>query len=58
MYQLKLGDDLASIAHTNEYFERKYGRMRDVCVSPEGKVYICTSNGGNNDKIIEITKKP
>lgn len=58
MYQLKLGDDLASIAQTNEYFERKYGRMRDVCVSPEGKVYICTSNGGNNDKIIEITKKP
>lgn len=58
LYQMKLGDDLASITQTNEYFTRKYGRMRDVCVSPQGKVYICTSNGGNDDKIIEVTKKP
>jgi len=27
--------------------------MRDVCISPEGKVYICTSNGGN-DKVIVV----
>jgi glucose/arabinose dehydrogenase len=57
LLQLKLGDDLATITQTNEYFTQKYGRMRDVCVSPEGKVYICTSNGGNNDKIIEIRAK-
>ena len=36
--------------------EIKYGRMRDVCISPDGKVYICTSNGGN-DKVIEISRK-
>ncbi len=55
LYQLKLNDNFSSIASTNEYFTNKYGRMRDICISPAGKVYICTSNGGN-DKIIEIKK--
>lgn len=56
LYQLKLDNTFSSIIETNEYFTNDYGRMRDVCVSPEGKVYICTSNGGN-DKIIEINKQ-
>lgn len=56
LYQLKLNDDFSSVASTNEYFTNKYGRMRDICISPAGKVYICTSNGGN-DKIIEVSKK-
>lgn len=58
LYQLQLGSDNNSIAAVNEYYTNAHGRLRDVCVSPAGKVYICTSNGGNNDKIIEITKKP
>jgi aldose sugar dehydrogenase len=56
LYQLKLDDTFSSITTTNEYFTNNYGRMRDICISPAGKVYICTSNGGN-DKIIEIGKK-
>jgi glucose/arabinose dehydrogenase len=56
LYQMKLDDSFSSVANTNEYFANKYGRMRDICISPAGKVYICTSNGGN-DKVIEITKK-
>lgn len=56
LYQLKLDDSFSSITTTNEYFTSKYGRMRDVCISPAGKVYICTSNGGN-DRIIEVSKK-
>ena len=56
LYQLKLDNTFTIITETNEYFTNKYGRMRDVCISPDGKVYICTSNGGN-DKIIEISKK-
>ncbi len=43
-------------AETNEFFGKKYGRLRDICGSPSGKVYICTSNGGN-DKIIEVSPK-
>jgi glucose/arabinose dehydrogenase len=57
LYQMKLDDSFGSIIQTNEYFTNDYGRMRDVCISPAGKVYICTSNGGNSDKIIEIGKK-
>ena len=57
LYQMKLDATHTSITETNEYFTNDYGRMRDVCISPAGKVYICTSNGGNSDKIIEIKNK-
>jgi glucose/arabinose dehydrogenase len=57
LYQMKLDDTFTTITETNEFFTGSYGRMRDICVSPQGKVYICTSNGGNNDRIIEVTKK-
>ena len=56
IYQMKLDDSFTSITQTNEYFTNDYGRLRDICISPEGKVYICTSNGGN-DKIVEVSKK-
>ena len=56
MYQLQLDATNRSITATNEFFVSKYGRMRDLCISPGGKVYICTSNGGNADRIIEIRK--
>ena len=57
LYQMKLNTSFTGITETNEYFINAYGRMRDVCVSPGGKVYICTSNGGNNDKIIEVRRQ-
>ena len=53
LIRLKLNADRRSIATSYEYFNGDYGRLRDVCVSPQGRVYLCTSNG-NNDKIIEI----
>lgn len=57
LYQLKLDNSLSAVTETTEYFANDYGRLRDICISPSGKVYICTSNGGN-DRIIEITRKP
>ena len=54
--QLKLSTDGNSVVSTSIYFKNVYGRLRDVCISPSGHVYISTSNGGNNDKIIEIQK--
>ncbi len=54
LYQMKLDNSFTSITETNEYFNAKYGRMRDLCISPAGRVYICSSNGGNNDRIIEV----
>jgi glucose/arabinose dehydrogenase len=55
LYQMKLDASLITVTSTTEYFTNTYGRMRDLCISPAGKVYICTSNG-SNDKIIEISK--
>lgn len=57
LYQLKLDAAHTNITSTTEYFAGSYGRMRDVCISPEGKVFICTSNGGNSDRIIQVTKQ-
>ena len=35
-------------------FQDKYGRIRDLVQSPDGDVFILTSNG-NNDKILRVT---
>ena len=53
--QLKLSTDGNAVENTATFFKDVYGRLRDICVSPSGNVYIGTSNG-NNDKIIEIQK--
>jgi PQQ-dependent dehydrogenase (s-GDH family) len=55
LMQLKLNDDQTKITGTKDFYVGDFGRMRAVCVSPEGKIYICTSNG-SNDKIVEISK--
>jgi glucose/arabinose dehydrogenase len=54
LYQMKLDGNNTGISETNEYFTNTYGRMRDICISPAGRIYICTSNGGNSDRIIEV----
>lgn len=56
LFQLPLNAGHDAITGTNEFFQGAYGRLRDICIAPDGKVYICTSNG-NNDKIVEIDKK-
>jgi glucose/arabinose dehydrogenase len=55
LYQFKLNSDGRSVASTTKYFKGKWGRLRDICISPEGRVYICTSNGGNTDLLLEIS---
>jgi len=56
LYQLKLSADGQAVESVTTFFRGNWGRLRDVCVSPEGRVYICTSNGGDSDKLIEIQK--
>jgi len=54
LLQLKLSEDGSSIVQENEFLSDKYGRLRDICISPQGNIYVCTSNG-SDDKIIELT---
>ncbi|MER2997465.1 PQQ-dependent sugar dehydrogenase [Pontibacter populi] len=55
LYQFKLNEAGTEIIETNEFYRGEYGRLRDVLVAPNGKVYIATSNG-SDDKIIEISR--
>lgn len=54
--QMKLNEDGTAIESVHEFFINQFGRLRDVAISPDGKVYLCTDNGNNADMIIEITK--
>jgi glucose/arabinose dehydrogenase len=54
-YTFQLSPDGNSIVgQPNLYYTGQFGRLRDIAVMPNGFVYIITSNGGNNDQIIEI----
>lgn len=53
---LTLSNDGLSVTSQKTMFKNRFGRLRDICISPSGKVYLCTSNGGNDDVLIEISK--
>ena len=53
---LKLNADGKRVIGQQTYFKNRFGRLRDICVSPSGKVYLCTSNGSNGDVLVEISK--
>lgn len=53
---LKLSVDGKTVVSQQTYFKLRYGRLRDICISPEGKVYLCTSNGSNGDVLVEVSK--
>lgn len=44
MHVLKLSGDGRNIIADQRFFINEFGRLRDVCISPDGDVYISTSN--------------
>ena len=56
LIQLKLNDDGSAVDGVHELFVNQFGRLRDIAISPDGKVYLCTDNGDNSDKIIVVAK--
>ncbi len=64
LIQNKLSEDKQKVVSQKKYFEYEFGRLRDLCISPDGRVFIATSNKdgrGNpkaqDDRIIEIKPK-
>ena len=57
LLQLKLNTAGDKVEVVNTFYKGTYGRMRDVAISPQGVVYIITSNGGGADKIIKVSKE-
>ena len=63
---LKLSPDGKQILTEDIFFENKFGRIRDLCVSPAGDIYLATSNRDWNpvagfpkpedDRIIRVSK--
>jgi len=60
--QLLLDETGAKVLKANDFYTNTFGRLRDVCNSPDGKVYIAVSNRdgrgspkADDDKIVEIT---
>ncbi|MBK7434086.1 MAG: PQQ-dependent sugar dehydrogenase [Chitinophagaceae bacterium] len=53
---LKLSNDGLSVTNQQTLYKDRFGRLRDLCISPQGRVYICTSNGGNSDQLLEISR--
>ncbi|MEO5910853.1 MAG: PQQ-dependent sugar dehydrogenase [Pelobium sp.] len=52
--QLKLKADKTGIDTATDFLVNDFGRIRDLAVAKDGKVYFCTSNG-NNDKIVMVS---
>lgn len=46
-------DGTAIIGQPVAYYVGQFGRLRDIAISPSGRVYLCTNNG--SDQIIEIS---
>lgn len=65
LLQLRLNDDRTAVESVRHLFPYAVGRIRDVEVSPEGRIFLCTSNRDpnarapfpveNDDVIYEIT---
>lgn len=58
---LHLSDPGDSVINTTTVYDNNFGRLRDVCVSDDGRVFISTSNNDGrgdpnpgDDKIIEL----
>lgn len=61
LIQLKLNPSGDEIIEENMFLINTYGRLRDVLVIPDGRIFICTTNkdfigvpNANDDKIIEL----
>jgi len=61
LVQLSLSEDGQEVTGQQVWFDQWFGRLRDVCVSPDGRVYLAVSNRdgrGNpqsgDDRIVEL----
>ena len=60
LYLLKLNEDKDSIVAVSALPNVNFGRLRDLCISPDGRIFLSTSNsassgtGSKIDQIIEL----
>ncbi|MFP3860774.1 MAG: PQQ-dependent sugar dehydrogenase [Bacteroidales bacterium] len=62
LVQLSLSDNGMSIEKEESWFDNWFGRLRDVCIAPDGRVFIAVSNRDGrgdpksiDDRIVEVS---
>ena len=59
LVRFEFSEDGQSVTNETEFFQYEWGRLRDICVSPDGKIYLATN--GNTwpsqppNEIIELS---
>ena len=43
LVQFTLSEDGSQVESYTEFFNNEWGRLRDICVSPDGKIYLATN---------------
>jgi glucose/arabinose dehydrogenase len=43
IYELELNDDGTQVMNEKQFFNNYWGRLRDICVDPDGAVYLATN---------------
>jgi glucose/arabinose dehydrogenase len=56
LYQLQLNDSYDAITKASIIQGFDYGRLRDLCISPDGKIFVSTSNSDPGGKVNKIDK--
>lgn len=54
---LNVAGDAISTPTPPEFLINRFGRLRALCVSPAGRVYVATSNGSGNDQIVMLENR-
>ncbi|NQW29789.1 MAG: PQQ-dependent sugar dehydrogenase [Ignavibacteria bacterium] len=68
LYVFSLNDSTDAITNVSEFLSRSIGRLRDIAIHPDGRIFVCTSNREPNgyppfpladdDKICELIALP
>ena len=43
LVRFELSEDGSQVESYTEFFNNEWGRLRDICVSPDGKIYLATN---------------
>jgi aldose sugar dehydrogenase len=59
MVALTLSSDGSTVTNREVFLQNQFGRLRDICVSPDGRIFIATNgntfSSNSNHSIIELT---
>lgn len=55
--QLELDGTGTKVIQQNEYLKNEYGRLRSLCVAPDGRIFVTTSNADKKPDALDVDDK-